>query len=272
MTQVLPYQDIFIRYRVLGSGKPVVFLHGYLESLEMWTEVAKELSTHFQLILIDLPGHGQSTLNTDFLTMEAMADTVNAVLKHLNISKFQLFGHSMGGYVSLAYLRKYGEKLNALALVHSSPFSDSDTNKQKRDREINLIKQGKKEWIYRINIPDMFAAHNLENFKPELLDAINTALKTPDNGIIAALQAMKHRPDNSILLREMQIPFLYIAGKYDKHIPEEMVEKIEMPAQHTILRLENSGHMGFVEEKELFLKTVIDFINRNGNTSQSTDI
>ena len=105
MTQNIKYKNISIRFREEGEGEPIILLHGYLESLNIWDEFLEELSKRFRVVSIDLLGHGKTGNIGQIHTMDMMADAVNFVLVHLDISKCTMIGHSMGGYVTLAFLQ-----------------------------------------------------------------------------------------------------------------------------------------------------------------------
>lgn len=266
MEKYIDFQNAQIRCTDKGEGKTLVFLHGYLESLDIWTDFSKKLlQKNVRIITIDLPGHGKSQLPHEIATMEVMAKSVNAVLNNLQVEKCYLFGHSMGGYVTLAFLELFSEKLSGFCLFHSSPFADPPENKKNRDRQIELIKQGKKNLVYNVNIPKTFANDNLEKYKENVAFAKKIAKETSNEGIIAALEGMKQRPDRSQLLKETSIPFLYIIGKKDNFIPFSVLEKIKMPQKSKTVVFENSGHIAFIEEPEKALKTVLNFVTNEIN-------
>jgi pimeloyl-ACP methyl ester carboxylesterase len=254
------YQNTQIRYKDFGEGFPVVLIHGYLESLETWGDFAKKLASQFRVILIDLPGHGGSGCLGPVHTMELMADAVSYVLKELKVSKCTLIGHSLGGYVTMAFVEKYPELLNGFCLFHSSPFADNEEKKNNRDREIEIIKEGKKELIFNAHCPKVFANDNQAKFHDQIEIAKAIAKSTPDEGIIAVLEGMKSRPDRSVILKNTNQPFLYVIGKKDNFIPFEILSKIGMPVNAETLILENSGHNGFIEESEVSLSKISSFI------------
>jgi pimeloyl-ACP methyl ester carboxylesterase len=262
MIDFINYKDSKVRYKVTGNGQEiVVLLHGYLESLDIWQDFGENLSDFYTVISFDLPGHGQSEAYGNIITMEGMADCISHCLKQLKIEKVIMVGHSMGGYVTMAFADKYPENLSGLCLFHSTPFADNDEKKSNRNREIGLIKQGKKELIYNVNIPKVFAEDNLEKFAEQLLFGIEIAKNTSDQGIIAALEGMKLRSDKSHVLIEGNIPTLFIIGEKDQYIPSDALDEIiTLTKNKMVLRLKNSGHMGFVEEKQEALLTVIKFI------------
>jgi pimeloyl-ACP methyl ester carboxylesterase len=170
----------------------------------------------------------------------------------------------MGGYLTLAILEKYPERLNSAVLLHSHCYSDSDEKKNNRSREIGLIKDGKKELIINTSIPNLYANENLETFTEQVIISKNIALQTGEDGIISGLNAMKSRPDRSIVLRNTDVPVLLVGGRKDNLIPYEMMEKMKAisPAIKLVC-LEKSGHLGFIEEKDLASVELKKFFDDN---------
>lgn len=258
------YKDVTVVFRDEGQGIPVLFLHGYLESSEIWLSFISGLSGKGRMILIDLPGHGESGIAGKVHTMDFMAEVVKHVLDQLEVDQCILVGHSMGGYVALAFLARYSERLKALSLFHSHPLADTAETKANREREIGLIREGRKELIYNVNIPKAFADENLEKFRDAIDFARDIARKTPDSGIIAVLNGMMQRPDSREILQNCPVPFLWILGKKDNYIPcETMIEKIILPEKGTVALLDHSGHMGFMEERDRSVSIMLDFILSN---------
>jgi pimeloyl-ACP methyl ester carboxylesterase len=246
-----------------GKGKIIVLLHGYLESLEIWSDFSVELSKKFRVISFDIPGHGNSECISHKHSMDELAATINSALKMLSIDKCFMIGHSMGGYITLMFQTLYPEMLSGFSLFHSHPFADTKETINKRLREIKLVEEGHKNLIATFNIPNAFATENIQQFKNEIDTAKKIAVKTTDRGIIANLNAMMNRPDLTESLEKTLLPFLYIAGKNDNYIDfKTVVPKIKMPVNSETKVLEKSGHMGFVEEKINSVKIVESFINK----------
>jgi len=261
MTGTVNFRNTSIRYKVEGAGTEVVLLHGYLESLDIWHKFSGELRKKFRVVSIDLPGHGQSGIIADVHTMEIMAEAVNAVLDELNISKCILTGHSMGGYVTMAFADLFYDRLYGYSLFHSTPFADTEEKKQNRSREIELVNQGKKELIFNINIPKAFANDNIDKLKSEVEWAVQIARNTADKGIKAVLEGMKQRHDRSEILGNSSVPVLLILGKKDNYISfDAVMNKIKLNEKGEIFILENSGHMGFIEEMEESLIALTSFV------------
>ena len=263
MIKEIMFNNTDVCYNILGQGETIVLLHGYLESNEIWNDFAKELVENFQVIAPDFPGHGKSDLTNERLSVEKMAESVKLILDKENVDKCLLVGHSMGGYAALAFLELYPESLSGLTLFHSSPYADMEEKKQNRDREINIIRQGKKAQIYNAHFPNTFAKENVEKFTDEIGKCKEVARNMTDNGIIAALEAMKYRPDRSILLKNTKIPIQYIIGEKDNFIPMDILNKLLLPDNSEVVILENSGHMGFIEERENVLNAIIDFVKKD---------
>jgi pimeloyl-ACP methyl ester carboxylesterase len=250
-----------IRYKIEGAGKPLVLLHGYLENLEIWDDFASDLAEDYRVVSVDLPGHGESDVAGETHNMELLAQAVKSVLEAEEINSATIVGHSLGGYVSLAFLEKYPNHVDRLVLFHSHPFADKKEVKENRDREIELVKKGKKDLIFQTNIPKAFATDNLERFPEEVSKAQKIAMQTEGEGIVANLRGMKNRPDRSELVKNTDKPFLVIAGKKDNYIDyHSVIPEIKLPEQGILLTLENSGHLGFIEEKEKSLHALKDFI------------
>ena len=242
----------------LRGDSVVVLLHGYLESIEVWDDFIPLLKAHFRVVAPDLPGHGISEVRGPVHTMEFMADTVAAALTTLGIDKFLLVGHSMGGYVALELLRKYPERLTGLVLLHSTPNPDGEAKKEARLREIELVEQGKKDLMARMNVEKRFAADNLQKFADTIDELAMQVTLTEEDGVTAALRGMMERRDNNATMRNSPVPQLVILGRRDEHISAEVAEAlVAAQPQAQVVWLDNSGHMGFIEEPERCAEAII---------------
>jgi pimeloyl-ACP methyl ester carboxylesterase len=257
------YKGKQINYSDSGSGEVIVLLHGYLESLEVLKSFANKLALKLRVIAIDLPGHGLSDVYGEVHTMEFMAEVVKELLDSLNIKKAFLTGHSLGGYVTLAFLELFPENLSGYCLFHSQPFPDPPAALEKRKREIEIVKMGKKNLMYPDNVTMMFASSNLVKFSEALKRSKDIASKIPGDGIIAILNGMMIRPSRLAFLEEGRVPFLWILGSMDNYIPCDFVQsKVTLPSNARIVILENSGHIGFIEEEGKSVDVITEFIGR----------
>ncbi len=250
----------------LKGGRTVVLLHGYLESLNVWDDFTGLIQPYVRVIAPDLPGHGISEVKGGVHTMEFLADVVHAALVELNVAKCTLAGHSMGGYAALAFAAKYPEMLDGLVLFSSTPNPDSPEKREDRQREVQIVLGGKKELLSRTLPGKGFAAENCTKFADEIEDLAEQVMLTEDEGIVALLRGMEVRPDMNEMLRGLKVPQLFIFGRNDGYITQETAEAtIKNQPQAKVVWLENSGHMGFVEEPRASAEALLEFMNINYN-------
>ncbi len=258
-----PFDDGKIFYHDAGEGYPVVLIHGYLETSEVWQGFAAKLAAGYRVISLDLPGHGGSDTFGSVHTMEFMARAIKALLNNLGINTAFITGHSLGGYVTLAFLDLFPDSLSGYCLFHSHPFPDTPETVENRKREIDLVTKRRKKEFYPGNVTKMFAVNNLEKFSGALKRSIEIASGISDEGIIAVLNGMMARPSRLALMEEGRVPCLWILGGMDNYIPSEPIQKrVKLPWNASIVVLSGSGHMGFVEEEELSVKILGNFIAR----------
>ncbi len=257
----LAYRGTEVYYRDQGKGACLVLLHGYLETGEIWKDFATSLAVNFRVISMDLPGHGRSGRWGKTHSMEDLAGSVKAVCEAEGVDRIGLVGHSMGGYVTMAFAELYPDLLWGYSLFHSTCFADTDEKRVNRDREISLVRCGKKLQIVNVSIPKAFADDNTERLKKEVSFARDIALQCPDQGIVAILSGMKTRPDRTHVLSNPALPLLLIGGIKDNYISVEVFEKLGQLAPHAMaVRLKESGHMGFLEEPETAARAIRTFV------------
>lgn len=249
-----------LAYSDRGKGDVLVLLHGYLGSLIIFENLSQELSRHFRVISVDLPGHGQSDIISETHTMEDMAERIRYLLDHLSIDKVLLIGHSLGGYVTLAFLSIYPERVAGYILFHSHPFADTPEAVTRRMREITVVRGGKKHIMYPGNIEKMFSPHNLSEMSIEIAMSNKIASEIPEDGIIAILKGMIARTSHKPLLEEGLVPLLWILGIHDQYINyRNVTEALVLPQNGTLATLCNSGHLGFLEEPGRSVSLITEF-------------
>lgn len=246
----LDYKGINIHYTEEGQGNPIILLHGFLENSTMWQYLVPSISKTHSVIAIDLLGHGQTGCLGYIHTMEAMAEAVDAVLNYLNIEKTTFIGHSMGGYVALAYAELFPKRINGLCLMNSSALPDTEERQLNRDRAILAVKQNYKTFV-SMSVANLFASDNREKLKIKIEQVKKEALKTPLQGIIAALEGMKIRKNRVYLLQNTNFKKLMIIGRKDPVLEYDTL--LEQTQNTTVEIVEFSdGHMSHIENmKEL---------------------
>jgi pimeloyl-ACP methyl ester carboxylesterase len=251
------YKNTKISYSDTGKGNAVVLLHGFLENQTMWQNLAPALSKKYRVITIDLLGHGESGCMGYVQSMEENAEVVRAVLSKLRIRKAIFVGHSMGGYVALAFAELYPEKVRGLVLQNSTSKADSEERKANRDRAIKAVKKDYTTFV-RLSITNLFSEENREKMIAEIEKVKIEALKTPLQGIVASLEGMKIRKDREIVLHSAPFPMLLILGKKDGVLNyEDNLKQIE----NTNVKLVSfpDGHMSHIENQDELTTVLLHF-------------
>lgn len=241
-----------------GQGPAILFLHGFLENSSMWLPLSEALPASYRKICLDLPGHGDSGNLSYIHGMDDMAEVVKSLMQYLRLKKLLLCGHSMGGYVALAFAEKYPDAVRGIILLNSTARADSAERKTNRDRAIAVVKRNHKTYI-RHSIPLLFRAKNRRLLRTAVNQAKEEALKTSKQGVIAALEGMKQRPDREVLLHFAAFPVFMIIGENDPVI--SLHDSLEQVKEHNLkhLLLEN-GHMSHIEDFDELLVGIKPFI------------
>ncbi|MFN7100384.1 MAG: alpha/beta fold hydrolase [Flavobacterium sp.] len=256
MKQIL-FKNTTISFTDEGKGTAIVLLHGFLENKSMWDFYVPELAKKNRVISIDLLGHGSTECLGYVHTMEDNADVVHAVLSELRIRKAIFVGHSMGGYVALAFAELYPDMIKGLVLLNSTARADSEERKKNRDRAIKAVKQSFVNFI-SLSIGNLFSENNRERLAATIENVKKEALKTPLQGIVASLEGMKIRQDREVLLHLTPFPKLLILGEKDPVLNyEETKEQIENTAVQLITFPD--GHMSHIENQDELLAVLLSF-------------
>lgn len=262
MSKYFTYKNANIHYSTKGKGALIILMHGFLEDLSIWRDTSKYLSNNYQVALIDLPGHGKSDCLGYVHSMELMAETILQLMKTLKKRKCHLVGHSMGGYVALAFAELHPDKVKSLSLVCSNARADKPEKKRERTKAIQLVKT-KKELFVEIAIPKLFN----DNLKTNLAGIIRIkkiAHKTSIQGTIAAISGMRDRYEREIVLKFAPYPVLIIGGEKDQIIPIEWLEEQALIAENCQLEIiPNIGHMPFIESPLIFESILKRFIDQS---------
>ena len=257
---ILKYKGIDVYYEDEGQGKVIVLLHGFLENSTMWKELIPQFSKSNRVITIDLLGHCESGCLGYVHTMEMMAESLKAVLDYLKVENATFIGHSMGGYVALAFAELFPEMMNGLCLMNSTASADSKERQLNRDRAVAAVKQNHKTFI-SMSVSNLFAADNRERLANEIEQVKKEALKMPLQGIIAALEGMKIRKDRTRLVHDATYKKMMIIGKKDPVLEYDTLI-IQANAANVAIVEFADGHMSHIENKRELPYIILQFIEK----------
>lgn len=286
--RTVDFQKRKISYRVVGEGPVVVLIHGVPFNGKLWMPLLfpskaenntqaplsdrSSLPGNFKFIIPDLPGSGASEMIDD-MSMEGMAE----VIKHIidvesanippvadnssthSVSDFEarammvpmaiLIGHSMGGYISLAFAEKYPEYLSGLGLFHSTAYPDSEERKTIRKKAIEAIKDKGAYEFLKTMMPNLFSPASRDKIAHSIEQFIEQTNNFSSETLVSYYEAMMQRPDRTSVLKNLKIPMLLIAGKYDNAAPlNDLLKQCHLPEISYFHILSESGHMGMIEE------------------------
>lgn len=261
MYKQLTYNNAVLQYQLFGRGPAVVLLHGFAEDSSVWRHLAEGLAARFHVIVPDFPGSGRSALGAD-VRMEALADAVQFILDSERIETSVVIGHSMGGYVALAYAEKYAMRLSGFGLFHSSALPDDDEKKETREKGISFIQTHGAPAFLKTALANLYSPATKKE-KPALIEKqLEAAVTGKPEALIAYYEAMMLRPDRTIVLRQATVPVLFVLGRHDATSPlQSGLAQSHLPPQAYIHLLEQSGHMGLVEEPEASLHLLHQFLS-----------
>jgi pimeloyl-ACP methyl ester carboxylesterase len=258
----LLFENVPIHYKVEGKlhQHAVVLLHGFTESLDIWDDFSAELSIDFKVICIDLPGHGKSGCIGESHTMELMADVVKTILDKEKVNECVMIGHSMGGYVTLAFAEKYPAFMKGLGLFHSSAMPDTPEGRINRAKAIEAIEKNHTGFVMNF-IPDLFTPCHQKRLTKEIKTLVDKAGEMSKQSIIASQRGMMERGDKIDVLKKANYPVLFIAGKQDTRIPfEKVLEQIVLSKDTVALLLHDIAHMGYLEARDKTIYAVKCFV------------
>ncbi|MFY8025529.1 MAG: alpha/beta fold hydrolase [Sediminibacterium sp.] len=264
-----PYYQL--SYTLYGKGTPVLLLHGYGEDSQIWHNQIEALSAHCLLIVPDLPGSGKSTITPKGLNewlpnmrIESLAESINEIFMAENLTSCILLGHSMGGYIGLAFAELYPSKLRSLGLVHSTAYADSHEKKIVRQKSIQFIEENGGYTFFKTSMPNLFGKKFKETQAPIIEQLIDQSNNFESAVLVGYTRAMMNRPDRSAILASANFPILFIAGPEDIAAPLASVEaQATLPNKSYLNILDGVGHMGMLEapyEMNLHLTNFIELV------------
>ncbi|WP_406628708.1 alpha/beta fold hydrolase [Ornithobacterium rhinotracheale] len=247
-----------MNYKIIGEGKPVVLLHGFLENHKMWIPIAEAIPG-YKFIIPDLLGHGETRSEDEVNTMEDQARNLVKLLKELEVSSATFIGHSMGGYIAMVIARDYSSYVEKLGLFFSKTTPDSEEKKAQRLQAVRVAEENKERFV-ELGVKGLFAQDNLNNLRPQIAEAQSWGMETPIDGLVSALRGMREREDTTYLLEKLNYPILIVLGEKDPSTEKEFKDLI--PKRENIqVHILPCGHMGMLELPEASTKIIQDFLS-----------
>lgn len=252
---------ITLAYDDVGSGLPVVLIHGFPFSRKMWQLQLRALSASYRIIAPDLRGFGGSAGAPEGL--ERLADDVHALVEYLQLPPIVLGGFSMGGYVAFRYLARHADRVRALLLLDTRPEPDGAEARDRRFAGIERIQSEGPAGFLDDFVKLMVAPRTLET-RPEVVTEVRRLMDGAKvEALTGGLRAMADRPDSAPLLPQIAVPTLIVVGEEDKATPVDSARKMAaaIPGAHLVI-IPGAGHVSNIEQPQVFNTALLEFLGR----------
>ena len=249
---------ITMAYQDQGEGEVIVLLHGFCGSSSYWEQVQPVLAQHYRVICPDLRGHGSTGAPIGAYTIEQMGDDVAGLMEQLGITKYILLGHSLGGYVTLSLVQRYAHVLSGFGLIHSTGHSDNPETMEKRLASVASINANGMTAFVDGFVPGLFAPRQLEKNNEALLRVKEIAYKTPPQGAIGSLMAMRERPSRCDVMSASVLPLMLVAGGEDPILTVKRVFTTDREGVTQVI-IDGAGHMSMFEAPEQLASIIKQF-------------
>lgn len=247
-----------IHYTSKGSGFPLILIHGFCETSQIWDPFIEFLGDDLQIIAVDLPGFGKSGSNQQD-SLENIATRLNNWVSEQGFTKPLIIGHSLGGYIVLAMLATQPKMFSGIGLFHSTALADTEIKRLNRIRAMDFVKVNGVVAFVKSFIPSLFF-----NKDQAAIDfALRIAQNTSEMAFLNYSAAMRDRPDRRDVIEKTEVPILIIAGKEDTVVPvESLAEQAKLNKHITFKVMSGVGHMGMLEAAKSSANVVNAFINK----------
>jgi len=255
--------DIQLAYDDVGSGPPVVLIHGYPFNRSLWKEQVDALASTYRVVTPDLRGFGESDASQGPATMSRMAQDVATLMDELGIERAVIGGLSMGGYVVLAFVKQFPSRVKALVLADTRPQADTDEGKQTRVQQAEKALSEGMAGIADAMLPKLLTPETVSK-RPEVVKRVrDMMLKTKPQGAASALLGMAERDDQSEFISTIDVPTMIVVGREDAITPLADSETMHSKIQHSrLVVLDNAGHVSNLEQTEQFNYALVKFLER----------
>jgi pimeloyl-ACP methyl ester carboxylesterase len=252
---------ISLGYTNEGHNVPLLFVHGFPLSRGAWQKQIDALRSSYRVIAPDLRGFGESEAGTGAVSMEQYAEDVCELLQQLKTGPVVLIGHSMGGYVSFAFLRRYPHLIRGLVLVGTKAGKDTPEGAAGRRATAEKVQAKGVEVVIEAMVPKMLAADNHDEAMAKQVRDLMTPSKSA--GIVGALLGMAERPDATAELAGVSVPTLVITGADDTLIPATESEKLAQTIPGSQLNIiPHAGHLVAFEQADKFNHVLDEWLDR----------
>ena len=264
-TRSFEFDNRQMGYVKTGAGPAVILLHGFGEDHHIFNSTVTALEKTYTVYTPDLLGTGMSSINTfpSNFSIEYLADSIAALLQHEKIEDCILLGHSMGGYVTVAFAKKYPQYLKSFGLLHSTALPDTPIKIENRLRGITFIQKFGAATFLETTAPNLFGTYTQKNHPQLITEFIQSIPAFSNEALTCYYQAMMARPDLTHVLATTTLPVLFILGTHDIAVAlEDTIPQTKMPKTAYLYVLENCGHMGMLEQPINFNNAVLDFLDK----------
>lgn len=261
MKRLHPFRGGHIAYQIIGKGTTLVLIHGFLANMDLWRDIVPRLSKRYRLLLLDLPGHGGSSSFGYVHQMEFMGEAIHSILKSHRIRKVFFVGHSLGGYVALAFAESYPDMTKGILLINSTAKADSKKRISSRNQLLKLLVHNGKKAIEKL-IPSFF---NIQNRKRtyHLQRYFKMAKDCSIQGIIANIEGMKRRKEREIVVKFAPYPIAYLYGKQDSILKtDDLLAESKLNPMSSAKEIDDASHMLPLETAEITLFCIRQFMQK----------
>jgi pimeloyl-ACP methyl ester carboxylesterase len=257
------FKNSVLHYKVIGTGKCLMLIHGFGEDWRVWKYQIEAISKHYTLILPDIFGSGDSDmLKGENITLDNYAEGLKEIILAEKIKQLSIFGHSMGGYIALAYLAQFPEDVSSIGLLHSTAYADDENKIEQRNKSIQFINEFGSLAFLKTTVPNLFSEIK---YNKSLIDSfLQMGSNISKNTLIQYYNAIKNRPERIDLLKKVTIPVLFISGMEDKMVSyNDNISQSILPSISEIKLLTNTAHIGFYENPSLSNNVIILFLQNH---------